>query len=107
MKTAVFRDKAKQEISFFSDLDEPVSVVLLVDTSRSMQGRLSFIKEAFSSFIKAGNQENEYAIMSFAVDSQILLDWTRDANAVLDVLGKPEEIPVSEIEPEPIERIKQ
>src|SRR5262245_7912823 len=34
---AVFSDKVKQEISFFSDRDEPASVVLLVDTSGSMQ----------------------------------------------------------------------
>ncbi len=80
---AVFSDKTKQEISFFSDRDESVSVVLLVDTSGSMQtakstvSRYSFIKEAFSSFIKASNEANEYAIMSFAVDSQVRLDWTR------------------------------
>src|SRR5215510_219071 len=61
---AVFSDKAKQEITYFSDHDEPVSVVLLVDTSGSMQTekttvhRYSFIKEAFSSFIKAGNEAN-------------------------------------------------
>ncbi|HKQ75945.1 MAG TPA: VWA domain-containing protein [Blastocatellia bacterium] len=91
---AVFSDKVKQEISFFSDRDEPASVVLLVDTSGSMQtakstvSRYSFIKEAFSRFIEAGNEANEYAVMNFAIDSQVLLDWTRDNNAVLDALGK-------------------
>jgi len=87
---AVFSDKARQEISFFSDKDEPASVVLLVDMSASMKtdNRYSFIKEAFSSFIKAGNEANEYAVMNFAVDSQVSLDWTSDTNAVLDALGK-------------------
>ena len=84
---AIFDEKQAQEISFFSDDDAPVSVGVIFDVSGSMGGdKIRRAREALSRFIQTSHNSDEYFLIAFNSRAQLLLDKTRDGNAVLDKL---------------------
>jgi len=83
----VLDEKKPQEITFFSDDDAPVSVGVLFDVSGSMSGdKIKRAREALSKFIQTSHNSDEYFLIAFNSRAQLLLDKTRDGNAVLDKL---------------------
>jgi Ca-activated chloride channel family protein len=83
----VLDEKKPQEITFFSDDDAPVSVGVIFDVSGSMSGdKVSRAREALSKFIQTSHNMDEYFLIAFNSRAQLLLDKTRDGNAVLDKL---------------------
>ena len=84
---AVLDDKKPQDITFFSDDDAPVSVGVIFDVSGSMSGdKIKRAREALSNFIQTSHNSDEYFLIAFNARAQLLLDKTRDGNAVLDKL---------------------
>jgi Ca-activated chloride channel family protein len=84
---AVFDDKDQQNIEYFSDDDAPVTVGVIFDVSGSMSGdKLSKARTALSRFIETSHNMDEYFLIGFNSRAQLLLDKTRDGNAVLDKL---------------------
>lgn len=83
----VLDDDEKQEIEFFSDDDAPVSVGIVFDVSGSMKGeKLQRSREALSKFIQTSHPRDEYFLIAFNKRAQLLLDRTRDGEAVLNKL---------------------
>lgn len=83
----VLDEKKQQEITFFSDDDAPVSVGVIFDVSGSMSGdKIKRAREALSKFIQTSHNSDEYFLIAFNQRAQLLLDKTRDGNAVLDKL---------------------
>jgi len=83
----VLDEKKPQEITFFSDDDAPVSVGVLFDVSGSMGGdKIKRARDALSKFIQTSHNMDEYFLIAFNSRAQLLLDKTRDGNAVLDKL---------------------
>jgi Ca-activated chloride channel family protein len=83
----VLDEKKPQEITFFSDDDAPVSVGVIFDVSGSMSGdKIKRAREALSKFIQTSHNSDEYFLIAFNSRAQLLLDKTRDGNAVLDKL---------------------
>src|SRR5436190_4710001 len=83
----VLDDKQPQDIAFFSDDDAPVSVGVIFDVSGSMSGdKIRRAREALSRFIQTSHNADEYFLIAFNSRAQLLLDKTRDGNAVLDKL---------------------
>ena len=81
----VLDDKQEQEISFFSDEDAPVSVGVLFDVSGSMSGdKVRRAREALSRFIETSHGMDEYFLIGFNTRAQLLMDKTRDGDAVLN-----------------------
>ena len=90
----IFEDKALQPIVSFSRADEPLSIGLLIDASasmRSLQGNpkhtSAFVTEALAKFFALSNRSNDYFVIGFNEESELLLDWTTDTQAVLKELG--------------------
>jgi len=84
---SVVDDKQPQEISYFSDDDAPVSVGVIFDLSGSMSGdKVKRARDALSHFIQTSHDSDEYFLIAFNSRVQLLLDRTRDGNAVLDRL---------------------
>lgn len=84
---SLFDQKLPQEITFFSDDDSPVSVGVIFDVSGSMSGdKIKQAREALSKFIQTSHNSDEYFLIGFNSRAQLLLDKTRDGNAVLDKL---------------------
>ncbi|MDT4896255.1 MAG: Ca-activated chloride channel [Acidobacteriota bacterium] len=83
----VFEDKEEQEIEYFSDDDAPVSVGVIFDVSGSMSSdKIRKAREALSRFIQTSHDSDEYFLIAFNSRAQLLLDKTRDGDAVLNKL---------------------
>lgn len=80
----VYDDKELQEITFFSDADAPVSIGILFDVSDSMSGsKIAKARNALERFINTSHPQDEYYLIAFNSRAQLLLDRTRDGEAVL------------------------
>lgn len=83
----VFDNDEQQEIEFFSDEDAPVSVGILFDVSGSMSGdKIQKARTALKKFIDTSHPMDEYFLIAFNKRAQLLLDRTRNGEAVLDKL---------------------
>ncbi len=84
---SILDEKAPQEITFFSDEDAPVSVGILFDVSGSMGGdKVRRARDALAHFIQTSHDRDEYFLIGFNSRAQLLMDRTRDGQAVLDKL---------------------
>jgi Ca-activated chloride channel homolog len=83
----VFDDKEEQEITYFSDDDAPVSVGIVFDLSGSMSGeKINRARQALSRFIETSHNSDEYFLIGFNNRAQLLMERTRDGDAVLNKL---------------------
>jgi len=83
----VFDGNEEQEITFFSDVDAPISVGVLFDVSGSMSGeKIGKARKALERFINTSHPSDEYFLIGFNNRAQLLLDRTRDGDAVLQRL---------------------
>jgi Ca-activated chloride channel family protein len=88
----VREDGVPREVSFFRGLSEtsptPLSAVLLIDASSSMEGTpMEGAREAASSFVHESPENTEIAILSFDGDTRLLSDgFTRDRAALASAL---------------------
>src|ERR1043166_2362668 len=84
---AIFDEKTQQDITFFSDEDAPVSVGILFDVSGSMSGdKGRRARDALAHFVQTSHDRDEYFLIGFNSRAQLLMDRTRDGQAVLDKL---------------------
>ena len=85
---AVTDNKIPQDITFFSDADLPLSVGIVFDVSGSMSGKkIESAQEALSTFIKTSHPDDEYFLVGFNSQPQLLLERTRNGNSVIDKLS--------------------
>jgi Ca-activated chloride channel family protein len=84
---SIFDDKNEQEIAFFSDEDAPVSLGIVFDVSGSMGGdKITRAREALSKFIDTSHARDEYFLIGFNSRAQLLLNHTRDSDALMQKL---------------------
>jgi Ca-activated chloride channel homolog len=77
----------QQDIIFFSDSDAPVSIGILFDVSGSMAGdKIQKARRALERFINSSHPNDEYFLIAFNSRAQLLMDRTRDGEAVLQKL---------------------
>lgn len=80
----VYDNGQEQEIVYFSDTDAPVSLGILFDVSDSMSGtKIGKARKALERFINTSHPNDEYFLIAFNNRAQLLLDRTRDGEAVL------------------------
>lgn len=83
----ILDNKKLQDIQFFSDVDVPLSVAIVFDTSASMHGEnIQKAKESLARFIRTSKEEDEFFLIDFNSGTSLLLDRTRDSEAVLQKL---------------------
>ena len=83
----IYDNKAEQEISFFSDEDAPVSLGVVFDVSGSMGGdKIARARDALARFIDTSHSRDEYFLIGFNHRAQLLLDHTRDSDALMQKL---------------------
>jgi len=76
-----------QDITFFSDADAPISVGIIFDVSGSMSGeKIIKARKALERFINTSHPSDEYFLIAFNTRAQLLLDRTRNGEAVLEKL---------------------
>lgn len=65
----IFEDGVEQQVTFFSSTEQPLSIILLLDTSASTELYLDLIKEAASAFIEQMRPHDTVLPVSF--DGQV------------------------------------
>jgi Ca-activated chloride channel homolog len=74
----------EQDLTFFSDTDAPVSIGILFDVSGSMSGeKIRRARQALEKFLNTSHPMDEYFLIAFNSKAQLLLDRSRDGEAVL------------------------
>jgi VWFA-related protein len=86
----IFEDKVEQKIAFFSrEKTLPLSIGLLIDTSGSVQDRISAEQKAATQFLHSILQKGDKAfIIAFDVDAVTLSDWTSDLSTLDAAVGR-------------------
>lgn len=80
---------SEQEISYFSNKDEPASVVILLDLSESIEpNRLRLNLKYAANFIDQSNSRNEYSIVGFGPEVTQLTDWKDGGMRITEALNK-------------------
>ena len=74
----LFDNSSEQKITYFDAAEEPLSVALLLDTSRSTEGALDDIRDAAKSFLKQLRPQDRAMIVSFDYEVHRLSDLTSD-----------------------------
>jgi len=74
----------EQDIIYFSDTDAPISVGISFDMSGSMSGqKIAKARTALERFISTSHPSDEYFLIAFNSRAQLLMDRTRDGEAIL------------------------
>lgn len=77
---AVYEDGISQEISIFSREDLPIRMVLMMDTSASMDEKMGFAQEAAANFVETMKEDDLTEVMEFGSKPNVLQAFTGDTD---------------------------
>lgn len=82
---SVYENGVQQEISYFSAAETPFAAVILIDTSGSMESRISMARAAAINFLDGLRENDRVAIYRFASKVELVQDFSgsRDVNEAL------------------------
>jgi VWFA-related protein len=83
----LFEDDTKQRIEFFGQDQLPLSIVLLLDISPSVRPVIQKIREGALEALRHLKSEDEVALMVFCGWTELIQDFTKDRQLILDKLG--------------------
>ena len=78
----LYDDKVEQIITHFSMEDGPISVVFLFDASASMADKMHEAREAVSVFLKTANPADEFVLIQFSDEVNLLVGFTKEVEEV-------------------------
>jgi Ca-activated chloride channel family protein len=78
----VYEDGVKQTISFFTRVQQPIALAVLLDTSASMDQRLDTAQEAAIGFVKRMRPQDLMMVIDFDSTSRTLQSFTNDMAAL-------------------------
>lgn len=78
----VYEDGARQKVTFFSRTLQPISLALLLDTSASMEERMTVAQEAAIGFARQLRKDDQAEVIDFDSQVRILSPFTNDAAAL-------------------------
>jgi VWFA-related protein len=78
----VLEDGRPQDLTLFTHKRLPLSLVILLDTSQSMQGRLAEAQTAAVRFVRALAEEDEAQVVQFNERALVVQDFTSDQAAL-------------------------
>src|SRR6185312_1759678 len=74
----VYENKRQQNIQHFSSEDVPVSIGIILDISGSMKTKMARAKEAVQEFCKAANPQDEFFMITFSNQPNLVGNFTSD-----------------------------
>ncbi|HTQ87842.1 MAG TPA: VWA domain-containing protein [Candidatus Solibacter sp.] len=72
----LFEGKKRQQIARFSDEDTAVSLGIVLDVSSSMSSKMERATEAMLDFCRLANPQDEFFLITFANQAELLQDFT-------------------------------
>jgi Ca-activated chloride channel homolog len=74
----LWEDKVEQKVEYFSSEDTPMSIGLIFDATGSMEDKISRARDAAVSFLKTGNPEDEFFLVTFSQSPRLAEGFTTD-----------------------------
>jgi len=85
---AVFEDGVRQDLSLFTHENLPISLVLMLDTSASMDEKLSVAQAAAIHFVQTLRPQDRAQVVQFSDRAVVLQDFTADQAALEAAIKK-------------------
>jgi len=82
----LYEDGIPQQIRSFGIDRNPVSAVLVLDASATVEQESKKIRQAAHDFVAALSREDRFSVISFSDSATLLLDWTDDERRVQKTL---------------------
>ena len=82
----LWEDGVEQNVAFFSSVDKPFSLVLMIDTSGSTRFRLEDIQDAAITFVNQLRPDDQVMVLSFDDDVRVLSEFTSDRYRLRDAI---------------------
>jgi len=79
----VFENGVEQRIAYFATVDQPFTVVLLIDTSGSTHFKIEDMHKAAISFVNQLKEQDRVMVMSFDDSIRVLCEPTSDRDALI------------------------
>jgi len=73
----VFDNGVKQQVTHFSDLDSPISIGIVYDTSGSMNGNINRSAHALARFIETSHDQDDFFLVTFSGRAAVDQDFSR------------------------------
>lgn len=80
----LFEENIRQQIAYFSQDQVPLSILLLLDVSRSVRPIIQQVGDGALNALRHLKPEDEVAVMAFADYPQLLHSFTKDRNAIAE-----------------------
>jgi VWFA-related protein len=87
---AVFEDGVRQELTLFSHENLPISLVLMIDCSASMDEKLKVAQDAAVGFVKTLTPQDLAQVVQFNDRRAVLQDFTSDQGRLEDAIRRTE-----------------
>ncbi|MDQ2937962.1 MAG: VWA domain-containing protein [Acidobacteriota bacterium] len=84
----LWEDGIEQDVAFFSSVDKPFSLVLMIDTSGSTRFRLEDIQDAAITFVNQLRQDDSVMVVSFDDEVRVLTEFTNDRYRLRDAIRR-------------------
>jgi Ca-activated chloride channel family protein len=82
----IYENGVRQEIAYFAPVDNPFTVAILIDTSRSALFELQDIQEAAIAFVDKMRPKDRALVVSFSSETAVLSEPTSDRQALLSAI---------------------
>ena len=86
----LWEEGVEQNVAFFSSVDKPFSVVLMIDTSGSTRYRLAEIQDAAITFVNQLRRDDRVMVVSFDDQVRVLSEFTNDRSRLRDAIQRTE-----------------
>ena len=83
----VYENGVKQEIAYFAPVENPFTVALLIDTSRSALFELQDIRDAAIAFVDKMRPNDRAFVIAFSNDVTVVAEPTSDRDALRRAIG--------------------
>ena len=84
----ILEDGKPQQIAYFSTVDKPFTVILLLDTSPSTEYKIEEIRSAAKAFVNQLKPEDNVMVISFDSKVHVHGDVTNDRDAIYKAIDK-------------------
>jgi Ca-activated chloride channel homolog len=84
----IWEDNVEQDVAFFSSVDKPFSVVLMLDTSGSTRFRIDEMQDAAFTFINQLRPDDQVMVVSFDDQVRVLSEFTSDRSRLRDAIRR-------------------
>lgn len=84
----VFEDKVEQPLSYFTSEETPLSIGLLMDTSKSMRPRIVDTRLALARFLETMNPSDEAFLETFADHPSLVTPFTTNVSEIQDAVTR-------------------